>query len=476
MMVTEIIKLTFRIMKCSGKYVASIIKNLGGNSYSVSLNINDVTLDDATPEYSLHIAVADTKNINLPFTVDVEESVVVKVTEVIVETPIPIVETENPKEENGTIVAVGPKDVVVKQESISVFIIIGIIALCIIICILYYASRCCDKKTEEGEDIEKNTNVIEEPETKPLIKKQDKANLIVDVKVLNENLESKLESDKQKLSSEESDALEETLNNLREVINSPNAVKKEEEVKKEEVSEDQVDSVEAEDKPGVPKLKRVPTLPRDHPSHEDDKASIAKNARILRELTEELKKKEQEEKQKSSLVDVENNLIPVNEDQVPKKMLSRTSSIEIMRSKTVLLQNGDDEEKMMESTIMNIQTEPSKATFEAIELKIHVDASPSHPGGVSYTRMPEENQTDTSYSLSSSIESLREENQQLLSESETDSAKIVLAEVPVKTRQVKSPADEEPLVQKPPVAPRTSNPTSPTRTSTPDINGSTLSR
>merc|ERR1711872_373792 len=105
----------------------------------------------------------------------------------------------------------GPQDVVVKQESISVFIIIGIIALCIIICILYYASRCCDKKSEEEEDIEKNTNIFEGPETKPLIKKQDKLNLKVDVSVLSENLESKLEPEKKELSLEESEALEETI-------------------------------------------------------------------------------------------------------------------------------------------------------------------------------------------------------------------------------------------------------------------------
>merc|ERR1712106_264940 len=180
---------------------------------------------------------------------------------------------------------------VVKQESISVFIIIGIIALCIIICILYYASRCCDKNSEE-EDIEKNTNRIEEPEIKPLIMKEEQNNINVDVNLVNENLESKLEPVKQEISVEESKALEETLNSLRDVINSPSPMKKEE-------------SMET---PGVPNLKRVPTLPRAHPSHEDDKALIAKNARILRELTEDLRKKEKEvEEKQKSLVDIENN-------------------------------------------------------------------------------------------------------------------------------------------------------------------------
>ena len=68
------------------------------------------------------------------------------------------------------------------------------------------------------------------------------------------------------------------------------------------------------------------------------------------------------------------------------KMLSRTSSIEIIRSKTVLLQESEGEEKNLESTTMNIVTESNKAKFEAIELKIQVDPSTTHPGGISYTR------------------------------------------------------------------------------------------
>ena len=133
-------------------------------------------MGDASPEYSLHIAVADTKNINLPFMIDVEESVEVVNTPPKLDVdqagrlPIPVVEPGNLKEENETLAKLGPKDVVVKQESISVFIIIGIIALCIIICILYYASRCCNNQSEEEDDIEKNTNTIDRPETKPLIK------------------------------------------------------------------------------------------------------------------------------------------------------------------------------------------------------------------------------------------------------------------------------------------------------------------
>ena len=70
------------------------------------------------------------------------------------------------------------------------------------------------------------------------------------------------------------------MNNLREVVNSPSPVTKEV-LKATEISEDQVDSVQAEEKPGTPKLKRVPTrptLPRDQPSHEEDRDSIAKNA------------------------------------------------------------------------------------------------------------------------------------------------------------------------------------------------------
>ena len=467
------IKSLSRFNKYLGKYVASKISSLGSNSYSVTLTINDVTLDDAAPDYSLHIAVADTKNINLPFTVEVQAQEFT-VLEVIEQTPMPIVENEEPKLENETIVALGPKDVVVKQESISVFIIIGIIALCIIICILYYASRCCDKNSEE-EDIEKNTNRIEEPEIKPLIMKEEQNNINVDVNLVNENLESKLEPVKQEISVEESKALEETLNSLRDVINSPSPMKKEESM---ETSEDQVDAVELDEKPGVPNLKRVPTLPRDHPSHEDDKALIAKNARILRELTEDLRKKEKEEEEKQkSLVDIENNAIPIKEVSVPRKMLSRTSSFEILRSKTVFLQDGDDREQRLESTTMNIHTDPSKTKFEAVELKIQVSPSPHHPGGISYTRIPDTgNQTDTSYSLSSSTESLREDNQQLISESETDSSQIVLADVPAKRSKVTKQIDAGPLVQKPPVVPRTSNPTSPTRTSPLPVNGTNLSR
>ena len=224
-------------------------------------------------------------------------------------------------------------------------------------------------------------------------------------------------------------------------------------------------------------LKRVPTLPRDHPSHEEDRASIAKNAQILRELTDDLKRKEEEEKGKEkSGVDIESYVIDNKEKHPPKKMLSRTSSIEIMRSKTVLLQNSEGEEERMESTTMNIVTEYNKAKFEAIELKITVDPSPTHPGGISYTRMPEETQTDTSYSVSSSIESLGDEHQQLLSESETDTPKLVLADVPVMTRKAKAPVEEAPVVQKPPVVPRTFLPTSPLRSSTPEINGSNLTR
>ena len=64
---------------CIGKYVASNINPLGSNRYSVTLLINDIAVGDASPEYSLHIAVADTKNINLPFMIDVEESVEVSV-------------------------------------------------------------------------------------------------------------------------------------------------------------------------------------------------------------------------------------------------------------------------------------------------------------------------------------------------------------------------------------------------------------
>ena len=125
-----------------GKYVASNINPLGSNRYSVTLLINDIVVSDASPEYSLHIAVADTKNINLPFMIDVEESVEVVNTPPKLDVdqagrlPIPVVEPGNLKEENETVakLGLGPKDVVVKQESISVFIIIGIIALCIIIC------------------------------------------------------------------------------------------------------------------------------------------------------------------------------------------------------------------------------------------------------------------------------------------------------------------------------------------------------
>lgn len=456
-----------------GKYVAGMINNLGSNSYSITLTINDVTMDDAAPDYSLHIAVADTKNINLPFKLEVQEAATVVVIATATEkTPLPVTVIQESEGQNETVVALGPTDVLVKQESISIFIIIGIIALCIIICILYYASRCCDKKSDE-EDIEKNTNRIEEPEIKPLIKKEEKNNLNVDVNLLNENLESKLDPAKKEPSLEESEALEETLNSLRDVINSPSPLKKEE---TKEVSEDQVDNVDAGDKPGIPNLKRVPTLPRDHPSHEDDKASIAKNARILRELSEDLRKKEKEEDDKQkSLVDVENNEIPIKDVPIQKKMLSRTSSFEIIRSKTVFLQNGEDGDQKLESTTMNIHPSPNKAKFEAIELKIQVSPAPHHPGGISYTRMTDDTQNDTSYSLSSSVESFGEENQKLISDSEADSSQIVLADVPVKRNKMTKDVGTAPLVQKPPVPPRTSNPTSPTRT-TPDVNGTNLSR
>ena len=448
----------------------------------MTLLINDIVVADANPEYSLHIAVADTKNINLPFSIDVQESVVV-VTEPKQEvdkagkTPIPVVEPENFKSDNETVATLGPKDVVVKQESISVFIIIGIIALCIIICILYYASKCCDNKREEEDDIEKNANIMEGPETKPLIRNEEITNTTMDNRQLKESVESNLETEKKELSVEESEALEETLNNLREVTNSPSPMTKEV-PKTKEISEDQVDSVPVEEKPSTPKLKRVPTLPRDHPSHEEDKASIAKSAQILRGLTDSLKRKEEEERgNKKSGIDNENNGIPMTEKHLPKKTLSRTSSIEIMRSKTVLLQNGEAEEKMLESTTMNIVTESNKAKFEAIELKIQVDPLSTHPGGISYTRMPEEDQTGTSYSVSSSVESLGGETQQpFLSESETDAPNIVLADVPAKARKTKAPIERAPVIQKPPVVPRTSNPTSPLKTSSPEINGSNLSR
>ena len=166
-------------------------------------------MGDASPEYSLHIAVADTKNINLPFIIDVEESLEVVNTPPKLDvdpagrSPIPVVEPGNLKDENEIVDAPGHKDVVVKQESISVFIIIGIIALCIIICILYYASRCCNNQSEEEDDIEKNTNTIDRPETKPLIKKVDETNSNIDVSQLNDNLESKLETEKKELSFEE---------------------------------------------------------------------------------------------------------------------------------------------------------------------------------------------------------------------------------------------------------------------------------
>ena len=194
---------------CIGKYVASNINSLGSNRYSVTLLINDIVVGDDSHEYSLHIAVADTKNINLPFMIDVEESVELVNIPPKLEVdeagrlPITVVEPGNTKEENKTVASLGPKDVVVKQESISVFIIIGIIALCIIICILYYASRCCSNQSEEEDDIEKNTNTIDRPETKPLIKKVDETNSNIDVSQLNDNLESKLEPEKKELSFEE---------------------------------------------------------------------------------------------------------------------------------------------------------------------------------------------------------------------------------------------------------------------------------
>jgi len=204
---------------------------------------------------------------------------------------------------------------------------------------------------------------------------------------------------------------------------------------------------ENKEKPHSSEIKRTPSLPINHPSLQEDQEAITKNAQILRDLTET--KPENiivEDKTVNNSVDEENNNISTlnnldinginkhNEETddeniegtnyntapvVKKKLLSRTSSFEVLRSKTILLDQDVDR------TTMNIQH--TSASFATVELRIQVSPSPHNPGGISYTRLNDD--TLSAQPTSEEIKTMVDNYESDLS-SGPSSPGIVLSSVP----------------------------------------------
>merc|ERR1719495_2418916 len=83
------------------------------------------------------------------------------------------------------------------------------------------------------------------------------------------------------------------------------------------------------------------------------------------------KEEEEEKKETESKVDEENNSVPVTPI---RKVLSRTSSFEVIRSKTIILEETNER---LERTTMNITQ--TKEPPQAVELKIKVKSPVSRP-------------------------------------------------------------------------------------------------
>merc|ERR1719362_523891 len=92
-------------------------------------------------------------------------------------------------------------------------------------------------------------------------------------------------------------------------------------------------------------------------------------------------RKAKEEKKEEAKVDEENNSIPVTP---VRKVLSRTSSFEVIRSKTIILEETNER---MERTTMNITQ--TKEPPKAVELKINVRSPVSRPAIMLQTKREE---------------------------------------------------------------------------------------
>merc|ERR1719239_1921009 len=95
----------------------------------------------------------------------------------------------------------------------------------------------------------------------------------------------------------------------------------------------------------------------------------------------ERKAREEKEKEEEGKVDEENNSIPVTP---VRKVLSRTSSFEVIRSKTIILEETNER---MERTTMNITQ--TKEPPKAVELKINVRSPVSRPAIMLQTKREE---------------------------------------------------------------------------------------
>merc|ERR1719347_445622 len=141
---------------------------------------------------------------------------------------------------------------------------------------------------------------------------------------------------------------------------------------------------------------KYPSLPRNHPSHKEDSEAIAKGAQLIRDLSQDKDDVSLKTLDIKENIDNNNNEDDISSDNEfhtvmetpPKKVvLSRTSSFEVIKSKTLVL----DQE--LERTTMNIQHAEAPSTpLQAVELKIQVSPSPTQAGHFTFTRMDNDEQ------------------------------------------------------------------------------------
>jgi len=446
-----------------GKYQAEYVTTVAENRYKIGLIIKNVSAEFANAENLLHIKISDTKELKFPVKIKIVEDIPEnepgddgKGADTTLSIPSDADGVPNPDEKNDNPASV-------KEGGFGLWIIFGIIAFLIILCCVYC---CCRKRGnknngETQEDIEKNINQMENIENKPLLKA--------------DNLETKSKpsfaEEKSKISEEQQKEVDDITKNIETglkktdddvkdkkdgiaAVNSINTVDENantiipnnaesgvDEIDKTYKSDDKSASTADKTNMNINEnmkiaisgtgVNKMPTnfqnlKDKDSEEHLDIKSSAAQLREMLQQNGLEA------EKDSGSINGVE----PPKEAE-KKTTLSRTSSIELNMSKTIVL---GEESKKSESSTLNIEK------FGTVEFKLKV--SPSH------TNVDQQSQKSLSSNYQEEMKKKIKSNSDGESDGTSDddqTTNIVLSTVPSK-QQNKDKGLQ--VVGKPPTVPR----------------------